>query len=401
LSLCHLPYDHYAGKAERNRSDEELLMTAERLPMRREIPTDDTWDLDSLYQTADDWSADVERLKRRLPDVVAFRGRLGESPVTLADALAHIQAVSLDAFRISMYAYLSYSVDTGDQDAGARTGQATSLASQVQAALSFADPELMSIGFHLLSEWMEREPRLAHYRHYFDRLQRRQAHIRSAEVEELLGSVRDPLSTASETHGILTNADLEFAPAQSADGSESFDVAQSTIGSLLNHADRHVRRTAWENYADAHLAMKNTMANCLVAGVKQDVFFARARRYDSSLEAALSPENLPVAVFHNLIDTYRRTCRPGTATGVSAARPWATRNCTGMTSRRHYLTARPPFLINRRWTGLPKGCNHSVMNMSMCCAGVRPMIVGSTSIPTRANVQARSRGAYPAVVPTS
>ncbi len=281
-------------------------MAALTLRTRNEIPVADTWDLDCLYQTVDEWSADLEDLKRRLSEVVTSQGRLAENPTTLADALEEINALSLTAFRINMYSYLSYSVDTSDQDAGARTGQATSLGSQVRAALAFVEPELMDIGFDVLSDWVKREPRLAHYGHYFDRLKRRQDHVRSAEVEELLGSVRDPFSTASETHGILTNADLKFTPAQTGDGAESFDVAQSTIGSLLTHVDRHVRRTAWENYADAHLADKNTMANCLVAGVKQDVFFARARRYDSSLEASLSPEDIPVTVFHNLIDTYKK-----------------------------------------------------------------------------------------------
>ena len=70
--------------------------------------------------------------------------------------------------------------------------------------------------------------------------------------------------------------------------------------------DREVRRTAWENYADAHLAFKNTMANNLAAGIKQDVLRARVRRYDSSLEAALFPDNIPLAVFHNLIDVFKR-----------------------------------------------------------------------------------------------
>jgi len=281
-------------------------MSAVILPPRKDIPIEQTWDLACLFQSVGDWEAAVENLNGRLPEVAAYRGRLAEDSTVLSEALDAIHRILLDASRIGMYAFLSYSVETTDQAAGARTGQANSLSSQLKATLAFVEPELMAIGFDVLSDWMEREPELVPYRHYFDRLERRQTHVRSAEVEELLGSVRDPFTTASETHSILTNADLTFAPAQSADGVESFEVAQSTISSLVCHADRNVRRTAWENYADAHLADKNTMANCLIAGVKQDVFFARARHYDSSLEASLSPEGIPVAVFHNLIDTYKK-----------------------------------------------------------------------------------------------
>ena len=106
--------------------------------------------------------------RRNCPGLEAYKGRLGTDPETLADALDRCQSLALDAQRIAMYAYLDYSVDTLDQAAGVRTGQASTLSSQVQAALAFVEPELMAIGFETLAAWMETEPRLALYRHYFD-----------------------------------------------------------------------------------------------------------------------------------------------------------------------------------------------------------------------------------------
>ncbi|MCS7198650.1 MAG: oligoendopeptidase F family protein, partial [Candidatus Bipolaricaulota bacterium] len=124
-------------------------------------------------------------------------------------------------------------------------------------------------------------------------------------VEELLKQLSDPFRTATATHGILSDAELVFKPARSSQG-EEFEISQGTIGSLLSHPDREVRRTAWENYRDAYLSFKNTMANCIAAGVKQNVFMARARRYGSALEAALASNFIPVEVFHNLIATYKK-----------------------------------------------------------------------------------------------
>src|SRR5207253_377927 len=115
-----------------------------------------------------------------------------------------------------------------------------------------------------------------------------------------------PFLTSAATHSILANAELTFKPARATpDGNESYEVAQGTINFLLAHPNRAVRQSAYENYADAHLALKNTMANCIAAGVKRDVFMARARRYDSALEASLSANHIPVEVFHNLISTFR------------------------------------------------------------------------------------------------
>ena len=148
---------------------------------------------------------------------------------------------------------------------------------------------------------------MAIYAHYLDSLFKRQAHIRSAEVEEILGQLSDVFRTASSTHSVLADADLTFAPAIPAgDNADPLPVAQGTMGALITHPDREVRRTSFESYADAYLAHKNSMANALSAGIKQDVFNMRVRGYNSSLEASLTPNHIPVQVFHNTIDTFCR-----------------------------------------------------------------------------------------------
>jgi oligoendopeptidase F len=167
------------------------------------------------------------------------------------------------------------------------------------------EPTLLAIGVQKLRAWADLEPRLAHYRHEFDRLELMAPHIRSAEVEEILGIVGDPFSTANATHSILTNSEMAFKPAVSSTG-EEYEVAQGTVGALTTDADRELRRTAWENYADAHLALKNTQANCIITGVKQLVFKARARNYHSALEAAVGANTIPPEVIHNLIETFKK-----------------------------------------------------------------------------------------------
>lgn len=280
-------------------------MSQQSIPTRSEIPIEHTWNLTSIYPTPDDWEQAYEDLAAAIPSLERFHNHLADSPAMLAEWLETCQAISRTSQRITMYAVLDYSGDTNNQAAVTRVGRATTLGSQVQAACAFAEPELMNIGFPQLYAWTASEPALAHYRHYIERLEHNHAHIRSAEVEELLGQVNDAFQTASATHGILANADLRIEPAQSS-ATDKLEIGQGTIGALLTHPDRTVRRTAWENYADAHLAFKNTMANCIAAGVKQNIFRARARRYSSALEAALAPQAIPLSVFHNLIATFRQ-----------------------------------------------------------------------------------------------
>ncbi len=171
------------------------------------------------------------------------------------------------------------------------------------AATAFFEPELLQIPAERLEAWAGQEPGLAVYRHYFEKLARRRAHVRSEEVEALLAAVSEPLTTPDTAADVLTNADLTFQPVAGSSG-ESLEVAQGTISDLNRHPDQAVRRRAWESYADGYLSVKNTLAACLSGQVKQTVFLSRARRYPSALEASLSPRAIPREVFHTLLTTF-------------------------------------------------------------------------------------------------
>jgi oligoendopeptidase F len=283
-------------------------MTEQPIRARNEIPEADTWDLESIYASRDEFEKAFKKGEAALADVSAFKGRLAEGADTLAAFYKTYERVIQQIGKLFVYGRLKYATDTTDQDAAALNDRVTGLFARFQAAAAFSDPELMAIGFDTLREWMQQKAELAVLKQYLDELEQRAAHVRSGEVEELLGAVQDPFRTSSATHGVLANADLTFKPAVDSRGNEH-EVAHSSIsqhsGKLFYSTDRELRRTAWENYADAHIAHQHSMANALAAGVKQDVFMARARRYGSSLEAALGQGFIPVEVFHSLIDTYK------------------------------------------------------------------------------------------------
>ena len=272
---------------------------------RSDIPKQYTWDTDSIYATVEDWETAVSTLKTDLDAITQYKGRLHENAATLADYLEQATELQSRLRRVFVFASLNYSVETHNQELAGRFDKARSIFGYAQAALSFGEPEMLGIGFDTIFAWVAADERLAVYQHYFERLQKREAHVRSAEVEQVLGMAQDTIGTASATHSVLANADLKFEPATDANG-ETYDITQGTIGGLLTHTDRNVRRTAWENYADAHLAFKNTVANAQAAGIKRDVFFARVRNYESSLDAALSATYIPTEVFHNLINTFKK-----------------------------------------------------------------------------------------------
>ena len=275
------------------------------VPDRAEIPELYKWDSSSIFSNPEEWQREVKETTHLLEKVSAYQGRLGVSPEVLLEAIQILEQVMALAGRIAAYAYVDYHVDTGNQDAARRYGEATALNGQLHAAAAFYGPELLQIGKEALESFLDSEPRLEIYRQYIENLFRKQAHIRSAEVEELLGMLRDPFQGAETTFSMLANSDMKFPAARSSKG-ELLPVTDGTLGTRLADPDREVRRTAWEGYYDTYLSFKNTLSSNLTTSLKQDWVKARARRHASTLESALFEHNVPVQVFHNLIDAFRK-----------------------------------------------------------------------------------------------
>ena len=280
-------------------------MSEVTLPQRSEIAPEHTWNAESVFATPTDWEAEAQALPVAVQSVVAYQGRLGESPRTLWDGMQAYEGVITRLGQLFTYSLMAHHVDTTDQAAARRYGQAQGLFGQFLGSLGFIDPELLAIGRETLDQWMKTQPGLAIYEHYIDDLFRRQAHVRSAEVEQIMGMLADPFSGPRTTANFLTNADMPFAPAHDSAGN-AVAMSQGVVEDLLGSPDREVRRTAWESQMDGHLTFKNTLASNLASSIKQNVFTTRVRQYPSTLEGSLFENNLPVAVFHNLIDTFQK-----------------------------------------------------------------------------------------------
>ncbi len=275
------------------------------LLQRSEIPQEETWNLESIFATVDLWEEAKSEILSSIPTLAEYKGKLAENPEKLGEFYEAYEKAYRLTLKVFVYGMLGSSVDTTNQEAQARSGQGQSVFVQLNAATSFLDPELMSIGFDKLRKWLKEDTRLAHLSHYIDELERQKAHIRSDEVEQVLALSGEPLNGFTRSYNALTNADLKFEDAETEDGSR-LEVGQSSINSLLTHKDRKVRQTGFNSYADGYLANKNTLSSIQLGGIHRDIFNARARAYKTSLEASLEPNNIPTEVFHALINTFEK-----------------------------------------------------------------------------------------------
>lgn len=295
LAVIDVLYRSYRGE---EMADKSVLVD------RSEVPVVETWNLESIFATVDEWRTAIGEVEEALPEVSRYSGSLKDGAGTLLACLAAFEAVFRKAMKVAVYAMLRNSVDTADQEALGMFGQARGLMARTGSAGAFIEPEILEIGVDTLREWSNDDEKLAVYAHYFDTLELKRAHLRSAEAEELLAMAGEPLGTSMAAYGALTNADMTFSAATTTDGA-SIDVGQSSIVSLLTNTDRKARETAYKSYADAYLAHKNTIAAVQQGAIQNDVFQMRAHRYESCLEASLYPNNIPVEVYHNLIRVFQ------------------------------------------------------------------------------------------------
>ncbi len=280
-------------------------MSESKMRRREEVAPEFKWNAASVFVDENAWEKAAAELPELVQQIEQQRGHLADGPKALLKTLNLAEKISVLMGKVYVYAALSHQVDTGDNHATGMAGKASGLVGQVGAAVSFIDPELVQIGYEKLKAWMDQEPGLKVYAHYFEDLFRKLEHVRSAEVEEVLGMLAPAFMSTSETATMMTDADFRFPAARGTDGKE-YPVTQGIYQKLLTSRDREVRRTAWQGYMDTYLAFKNALANNLNTSIQQNVFNARARRYASTLEASLYQNNIPVKVFHNLIETYRR-----------------------------------------------------------------------------------------------
>jgi oligoendopeptidase F len=276
-----------------------------KVPLRSKVEKKYKWNAESVFPSDDAWEQEIEQILKKIPRVKQYQGRLAEGPSVLLKALEAVNELLSCAQKAFMYAGFSYAVETTNQYAAGMRSRAQGMYGEVLSAVAFMQPEILAIGKEKLDVWMAENKRLRIYKHSFENLFRKQAHVRSAEVEEILGLITDPLQGFSMSTSMLTDADFQFKPARDSKGN-LLDVTQGTITNLMHHQDRKARRTAYESYMDQYVRHKNTLATNLAHSIKANVFEMRARKHESTLAAALFELNVPTEVFHNLIDTFKK-----------------------------------------------------------------------------------------------
>ncbi len=275
-------------------------MTERKIPLRSQLDPQYTWATTDLYPTDKDWEAQIPQIQAMVEKLKACKGTLGKSSQNLLAFLKLEDEFELLADPFACYAMYKKDQDTRDPNAQKMSGVMMNLLVQADEAVAFAGPEILEISDQDMDRFYQEESGLEHYRLALTRLRREKEHTLSQSEEALLASAGKLGQSPGTIYNLLGDADLPFPDAVDKDGNRHA-LSQGTFIPMEQSADRELRRSAFENFYSAYGQFRNTFASTLEAQMKQLQFFSDARKYPSPLQAALSANEIPVEIYHNLI----------------------------------------------------------------------------------------------------
>lgn len=283
--------------------------TQARLPLRESIPERHTWQLEPVYASDEAWEAEFQRVSGWVPELEEYKGRLKDGASVLLQCLRTRDRIFEVMGRLSVYASLKRDLDTRESRYQAKAERIRKLSTTAGEKSAYFAPELISLDPVLLERYFAQEPELGAYRHHIDDVVRAREHTLSPREEELVAMTADMARGAYDVFSMLNNADLKF-PMITDEHGDSVELTHGRYYLFMESQDRRVRKEAFDAFFGTYEKYKNTLAAALSAQVKRTLFYARVRKYESALHAALDDYHVPWQVFENLIVTTRRNLAP-------------------------------------------------------------------------------------------
>lgn len=259
------------------------------------------WAIEDIYNSLADWQSDYEKVKGEL-DFSAYKGKLGTKEGYLA-CMKKLEGTGRVLEKLGVYAMMKHDVNTKDSESDALVSKITTLSVAYGSATAFITPELIALPEEVLKGYIE-NPELKEYDYSLKCLLKEKEHILSENEEKLLTESEEALSSFREIFTKVDNADLPFPEIMV--GGEKVKITHGTYGLLMQNKDRRLRKRAFKKYYGAYISLINTISAVYYGNVKKDVFYSKARKYNSCIEGAMFSEDVPVIVYQKLIENVHK-----------------------------------------------------------------------------------------------
>jgi oligoendopeptidase F len=175
------------------------------------------------------------------------------------------------------------------------------ISSTMGAAAAFIEPEILKINRATVDSFLKREKKLEVYRHYLDDILRRQAHTGSEGEEKIIADAGLMADAPESIFNVFSNAEFPYPELVLSDG-KKVKLDQAGFSLYRTSANRDDRKKVFATYFGTMNQYRRTYGAELSANVNKDIFYMKVRKYGSSLESAVDANNIPVQVYHSLVD---------------------------------------------------------------------------------------------------
>jgi len=268
---------------------------------RAQIPEQYKWDLAALYPTEAAWRQAKDQVATRVPEIRKFHGTLTRSADQLLQGLQAMSGIGKEFARVAIYASLLADQDTRAASPMGMRQEVARLGSTLSAEVAFAEPEILKANRETIARFIKEKPGLKEYAHYLDDILRRQPHTGSESEERLIAESGLMSSAPSDIFGILSDADFPYPTVVLSDG-KKVTLNSSGYGFYRTLPNRDDRQKVMSTFFEALGAFRRTFGATMNATAQKDVYYMKARKYESTLEAALNENNIPVSVYKSLVD---------------------------------------------------------------------------------------------------
>ena len=267
---------------------------------RWEIEEKDTWRLEDMVESDARWEELYAQAQEEIKGYGEFQGKLEESADMLYGCLAFDDALSEKLERLYVYARMRSDEDTAKETYQDMFSRAQTLSFKAGEASAFVVPEILSIPQKILEEYRRSDNGIRHFDRVLDQILEKKAHTLPKEQELLLAQSQDATQGYSQIFTMFNNADVKFPPITGENG-QALPVTHGNYISLMENQDRRIRRDAFLSLYSMYAQFSNTLAANFASNAKQAVFYARARGYASSRQYYLGENEVPEAVYDNLL----------------------------------------------------------------------------------------------------
>ena len=279
------------------------------IPTRDQIDEKYKWNLIDVYSSNEDWEKDFKWIEENIIHYHGYEGLLGQSSEKLLACLKFDEEIGMKLERLYLYSMLSKDSDLRNTKYQGMDDRIKRIYSQVLAASSYIKPEILSIGQNKINSLISENSTLQVYQHSFDDVFRFAKHTLDKEKEELLAMASEVTQVPYNTYSLFTNADLKFPKVEDNNGNE-LEMSHSRYYAALYSKDRSYRERAFKAYLTPYKENVNSFGALFNGNLKSNIFYAKARKYNSAREAALFKNNIPISVYDNLIRTVNDNLKP-------------------------------------------------------------------------------------------